>query len=303
MSDEAAIISAMRLAVLIPLVLLMVACPKSREAAQAGHGPSREGPEIDVVVLSPRGLEGAHLRLALRATWTDRHAHLGDPAAGGRDGIFIAFPRDRALGVSVATATGSVDVVLIDREGRVLKVASRLQPGKGARVQIIPRLYRHALILPAGGAARTGLVMRAQARFRLPEAAQPKHVLLPVTLESPGGGRVKVLAELAAAPAETSMGLMYRARLPSGGGMLFAFPRSRVLAFWMHNTRVPLDMIFLNDARVVTGVVHHAKPYDETTVGVGPVRNRFVLEVNAGFARAHGVEAGTRALFRLPPLH
>lgn len=288
------------LVVCLGTTLGVAACPESRKAARSGRAGAGGGSAITVRVVSAKGAAGARLGLALRATWTARHAALGDPAEGGRDGIFMAFPRDRALGVSVATATRAVDVVLLDVAGRVLKVGAGLRPGKVGRVRVVPNLYRHALVLPAGGAARAGIAVHGRVRFRLPEAAQPARVLLPVVLESPLGGRVKVLAELAAAPKETEMGLMYRRRLPRRGGMLFVFPRSQVLAFWMRNTRVPLDMVFLNKARVVTGVVHHAKPYDETTVGVGRIRNRFVLEVNAGFAKAHGVVAGTRALFRLP---
>ena len=82
--------------------------------------------------------------------------------------------------------------------------------------------------------------------------------------------------------------------------LIFVFPRSDVLWFYMKNTRIPLDMIFIDDRRMVTGVVHRARPFDERTVGVGPIPNRYVLEVQAGFARRHGIAEGTQVSFRLP---
>ena len=76
--------------------------------------------------------------------------------------------------------------------------------------------------------------------------------------------------------------------------------RSYFISFWMKNTLISLDMIFFNDNFVVTGVVHRAKPRDESAYHVGQVNSRYVLEVPAGFARRAGITSGTSVAFSLP---
>lgn len=242
---------------------------------------------------------GKVLRPALRATFAERHLPLGALPPGSA-GLLFAYPRARALGLSVATAKSPTDVVLLDEAGKVVRVAAAQPAGASRRVDVIPELYQYALVLPSGDAARQGIAAGQVLRFELPEEARPARVLTPVTLQPPGRSAVTVLSELAIQGEETSTGLMYRRSLPPKGGMLFRFARPQVLWFYMKNTRIPLDMIFIDDARVVTGVVHRAVPFDEQTVGVGPVKNRYVLEVRAGFARRHGIGEGTRVTFRLP---
>ncbi|MFY9771024.1 MAG: DUF192 domain-containing protein [Xanthobacteraceae bacterium] len=99
--------------------------------------------------------------------------------------------------------------------------------------------------------------------------------------------------ELATNTAERAVGLMYRKELPEGRGMLFDFHDDQPVQFWMHNTYISLDMIFIaSDGRVVR-VAENAKPMsDELIPSGGPVRA--VLEVIAGTARKFGVAAGDR---------
>jgi len=257
--------------------------------------PSSEAADASKVVLTVKSTPPRRLHLTLRASYAERHRALGSATQ-----LLVAFPRPRALGVSLRTARKPQDVVLLDDDRKVVRVAAQVPPGTARRVDVIPNLYRYALILPAGAAARSHLRRGTATTFRLPARAHPRKVLLPVTLQPPSGSAVTVYAELAKGSEETSMGLMYRRFLPARGGMLFRFPRPQILQFWMHNTRIPLDMIFINDNRVVTGVVQRAKPFDETNVGVGPVKNRYVLEVRAGFAHHHHIAAGTAVSFRLP---
>ena len=86
---------------------------------------------------------------------------------------------------------------------------------------------------------------------------------------------------------------MWRQHLDADAGMLFVFPESSELSFWMKNTPLPLDIIFIGtDGRVVS-IAPDTKPYSETSLpSAAPAR--YVLEVNAGFAREHGVRTGTR---------
>jgi uncharacterized protein len=99
--------------------------------------------------------------------------------------------------------------------------------------------------------------------------------------------------ELATNAAERAVGLMYRKELPEGHGMLFDFQEEQPVQFWMHNTYIPLDMIFIAaDGRVVH-VAQDAKPMSDDLI---PSRRpaRAVLEVIAGTARKFGIVAGDR---------
>ena len=99
--------------------------------------------------------------------------------------------------------------------------------------------------------------------------------------------------ELATNTAERAVGLMYRKGLPEGRGMLFDFHDDQPVQFWMHNTYISLDMIFIaGDGRVVR-VAENAKPMSDELIPSGrPVRA--VLEVIAGTARKFGIAAGDR---------
>ena len=111
---------------------------------------------------------------------------------------------------------------------------------------------------------------------------------------APGPWMVKV--EIAADEASRARGLMFRRSLPADHGMLFFFPQSEILSFWMHNTLIALDMIFLDETRTVVGVVANAAPQTDSPRGVGKP-SRYVVEVAGGEAAAHAVGPGTRAVF------
>lgn len=105
-----------------------------------------------------------------------------------------------------------------------------------------------------------------------------------------------VKVEIAADEASRARGLMFRRSLAPDSGMLFVFPGTEVLSFWMHNTLIALDMIFLDETRTVVGVVENAAPQTDTPRGVGKP-SRYVVEVAGGQAAAHAVGPGTRAVF------
>lgn len=119
-------------------------------------------------------------------------------------------------------------------------------------------------------------------------------------LESPSGRATAVRIELARTPAEHERGLMFRRELGPDQGMLFVFPDSRERTFWMQNTLIPLDMIFIDDARTVVGIVADAEPLTTTARAVG-LPSRYVLEVNGGFCAAHGIAKGDRVRFEGVP--
>jgi uncharacterized membrane protein (UPF0127 family) len=121
-----------------------------------------------------------------------------------------------------------------------------------------------------------------------------------VELFPAGRAPVLVRVELARTPAERQRGLMHRKELGADDGMLFLFEGPQQLSFWMRNTYVPLDMIFIESSMRVLGIVENAEPLTETPRAV-PGLSQYVLEVNAGFSRQHGLGPGTKVRFQGVP--
>ncbi len=98
---------------------------------------------------------------------------------------------------------------------------------------------------------------------------------------------------------ETALGLMYRKELlGEHEGMLFVFGHDADHSFWMKNTFVPLDMVFVTASGEVAGVVADVPPETTASRRVGKP-SRYVLEVGGGWAKAHGVGAGAVARIEL----
>jgi len=116
-----------------------------------------------------------------------------------------------------------------------------------------------------------------------------------VRFETPRGPWI-VRVEIARNDQQRARGLMFRRELARDHGMLFIFEETSEHTFWMHDTLIPLDLIFLGDDRGVVGVVANAAPHTDTARAVKEP-SRYVVEVSGGEAAAHGVAAGTRAVF------
>lgn len=100
--------------------------------------------------------------------------------------------------------------------------------------------------------------------------------------------------ELAKTPAEQAKGLMYRAELPEDHGMLFFFERDAPRTFWMKNTLIPLDMIFINSELKVVEVKANVPPCREDPCPTYPsVPAMYVLEINGGLAEKKGIKVGS----------
>ncbi len=117
-----------------------------------------------------------------------------------------------------------------------------------------------------------------------------------VLLEDVSGGVRVVDAEVAATPDSRSRGLMWRKELPEGQGMLFIFPDEEVQRFWMRNTLIALDMIFINSAGRVVGIIENAAPRSLVQRFVSEP-GRYVLEVPGGWSRKVGLERGAQVRF------
>jgi uncharacterized membrane protein (UPF0127 family) len=112
-------------------------------------------------------------------------------------------------------------------------------------------------------------------------------------------GKKTIGVELVDERFEISRGLMCRRSMARDWGMLFFMPEARVQSFWMKNTLIPLDMVFISDAWTVVGVVANAQPLTRSPRGVN-ASSSYVLELNAGAAERLGIVKGTE-LTLVPP--
>ena len=106
-------------------------------------------------------------------------------------------------------------------------------------------------------------------------------------------GDTKVDLELAITPAEQARGLMHREYLDENSGMLFVFEQEGKPGFWMKNTLISLDMIFINaDDKIVDIMTAEPCEKDPCKSYTPQAEAKYVLEVNAGFAQKHNIEIG-----------
>jgi uncharacterized protein len=105
-------------------------------------------------------------------------------------------------------------------------------------------------------------------------------------------GAARFTVEVADEPAERAQGLMNRESMARSAGMLFLYEAPQRATFWMKNTLIPLDMIFMDETGTVTHIHENAIPLDETTIdgGAGVLG---VLEINGGLSSAIGIDVGS----------
>lgn len=149
---------------------------------------------------------------------------------------------------------------------------------------------------PASTSPSTSQVSTSPSRASTPGMFEHHGV---VEVDSPTGA-LRFRVELALTDAERARGLMERTHLDDDAGMLFIFPRERIQSFWMKNTLIPLDMIFIGADGVIAGVVESAEPLTLTSRTVDRP-SRYVLELRGGAARERGITAGTRVRFEGVP--
>jgi len=146
------------------------------------------------------------------------------------------------------------------------------------------------LFLLTGSACRNG-------RSEPTGATSTGAATAPVVVLHSGTRSIPIRVELARTEPERERGLMYRNHMDADAGMLFLFPRQGPLTFWMKNTFIPLDMIFIDSQRRIIGIVEEAVPETETARRVDG-ESQFVLEIGGGIARRLGVAAGGEVEFR-----
>lgn len=109
-------------------------------------------------------------------------------------------------------------------------------------------------------------------------------------------GAPEVTVELARTPEHRAHGLMYRQSLADDEGMLFSWTREDPRSFWMRNTCLALDMLFLASDGTIVGILEQVPPMNEKPRTV-PCKAQHVLELRAGWSRTYGVAPGQRVLF------
>jgi hypothetical protein len=108
-----------------------------------------------------------------------------------------------------------------------------------------------------------------------------------------GGGEVEVALEIALTPEAQQRGLMYRSSLADDHGMLFVFAAEADHSFWMKNTLIPLDMLFIAADGRIAGIHANATPLSTVPITVGQP-SRYVLEVPGGYTQRRGIASGDR---------
>ena len=112
-----------------------------------------------------------------------------------------------------------------------------------------------------------------------------------------GGASYHFNVELAISTEERARGLMFRQELARDAGMLFLYNQDQAVTFWMKDTYLPLDMIFIAADGKITQIVRGAQPLSENLIPSGGYV-RGVLEVNAGVADQYGIQPGDHVDFR-----
>lgn len=118
----------------------------------------------------------------------------------------------------------------------------------------------------------------------------------PIVVLRGSAGEAAYAVEIADDPAEQARGLMFRRTMVADYGMLFVFPDERPRSFWMRNTLIPLDILFIRADGVLDSASENAQPLDESGErSDGPAR--YVLELNAGEVARLGLEPGAHVEF------
>jgi uncharacterized membrane protein (UPF0127 family) len=106
--------------------------------------------------------------------------------------------------------------------------------------------------------------------------------------------KTRVSVEIAGTPAQRERGLMFRERMGPQEGMIFLFEEAGSHPFWMKNTLIPLDMIWLDAGRKIVHIAHSVPPCKADPCPTYPHEGQalYVVEVNAGFAKKHAVKVG-----------
>jgi len=163
-------------------------------------------------------------------------------------------------------------------------------------------IWTHALRAAAFAAfvALGACAQQETASAPAPASSQSSEVYREEVVIETANGPVRVQAEIADTEEERNRGLMFRREMAPDHGMLFDFDPPEPASFWMRNTHLSLDLIFIGVDGRILNIAERATPYSDAPIPSAGM-TRGVLELNAGRARALGIAPGDRVRHRIFP--
>jgi hypothetical protein len=125
-------------------------------------------------------------------------------------------------------------------------------------------------------------------------AIQSQYKTTPISV-----GKIKINVQIATSSQEKSRGLCCRDSLPKNSGMLFVYDQPGNYQFWMKDTRIPLDIYWLDSSKKIVHIAHSVQPSSYPKSFGTAVPSKYVLETNAGFAARNHITVGNTAQFQL----
>lgn len=149
----------------------------------------------------------------------------------------------------------------------------------------------HPPLKPQAADAKSAPVKPVQTDVSAEDFVMPALPHTRVVLTDAFKGQHTIDCEVAATHDARTRGLMWRKALPEGTGMIFLFPQQSELSFWMRNTLIGLDMVFIDADFKIAGIVERAEPQTLTSRSPGKPA-KYVLEIPAGASEKMGLTAG-----------
>lgn len=149
---------------------------------------------------------------------------------------------------------------------------------------------QHAILAAAALILLSSLAFYSSMLDRLGHAADPMNT---VVITTATGETHRFTVEIADTPSKQAQGLMDRHEMATDHGMLFYFPYTQPLSFWMKNTYIPLDMIFIDEKGKIVSIAENTEPLSRMPIPSKGLA-RATLEINGGESQKRGIKPGDR---------
>ena len=155
--------------------------------------------------------------------------------------------------------------------------------------------------MPAGNRIPTPILFCLIAACLIPLhglaiAADPSASTKPPSFKKIMVGKTPLRVEVADTSEKQERGLMFRQSMPDNEGMLFIYKEPQEMSFWMRNTFLPLDIVFVGADGIILNI-HQARPLDESVLYPSAGSAKYVIETNQGWFSRHGIRPGDRVTF------
>jgi uncharacterized membrane protein (UPF0127 family) len=155
--------------------------------------------------------------------------------------------------------------------------------------------------MPAGNRIPTPVLFCLIAACLIPlhglaKAADPSASTKPPSFKKIIVGKTPLHVEVVDTLEKQERGLMFRQSMPENEGMLFVYKEPQEMSFWMRNTFIPLDIVFVGADGIILNI-HQARPLDESVLYPSAGSAKYVIETNQGWFSRHGIRPGDRVTF------